>query len=566
MARAKTKKNPTENDLKNDFRLFLIYVWRTLLLPDPTPVQLDIAYWLQHGEAPKTGKIRRRIVEAFRGVGKSWITATYAVWLLWRNVNERILVVSASKDRADAFSIFVKRLFVEVPLVAHLSPDKNCRNSNVAFDVAGSSSAQAPSVKSVGISGQITGSRASRIFADDIETLQNSMTVLMRERLLETVKEFDAVIMPDVEAEILYLGTPQSEESIYNALPKRGYKIRVWTARIPEDVSKYGHTLAPMVLDKAEKIPKWSPVDTRFGEEDLVAREMSYGRSGFMLQFMLDTTMSDAEKYPLKLQDFIVHPCRGKYAPDAIVWGSGPDCVAKDLPALGLQGDFFNRPMHVSKEFGEYEGAVLAIDPSGRGKDEVGYCVAKMRNATIYVTRWGGLQGGYSEETLRALAMMAKTEEVNQVLIEPNFGDGMFLELFKPVINSIYTCKVEHAEHASGQKEVRIIQTCEPALNQHRIVIDPKVIEEDAARTDPVHSNFYQLTRLTKDRNALPADDRIDVFHIAINRWMGALARSQQKAQQSSQDRRQQAELRKFMNNIFGKRPAKPKMLHLPGR
>jgi hypothetical protein len=52
-----------------DFRVFLTMVWRHLNLPDPTPVQLDIAHWLQHGP-------RRKIIEAFRGVGKSWITST----------------------------------------------------------------------------------------------------------------------------------------------------------------------------------------------------------------------------------------------------------------------------------------------------------------------------------------------------------------------------------------------------------------------------------------------------------------------------------------------------------
>ena len=53
-----------------DFRNFLFLCWKQLGLPDPTPVQYDIAEYIQHG--PK-----RRVIQAFRGVGKSWITSAY---------------------------------------------------------------------------------------------------------------------------------------------------------------------------------------------------------------------------------------------------------------------------------------------------------------------------------------------------------------------------------------------------------------------------------------------------------------------------------------------------------
>ena len=82
-----------------DFRYFLVLVWRHLQLPDPTPVQLDIAYYMQHGS-------RRRIIEAFRGVGKSWMAAAYTLWLLRNDPQKKIMVVSASKTRADDFSQF----------------------------------------------------------------------------------------------------------------------------------------------------------------------------------------------------------------------------------------------------------------------------------------------------------------------------------------------------------------------------------------------------------------------------------------------------------------------------
>jgi hypothetical protein len=74
-----------------DFRVFLCQVWDFLGLPTPTKVQLDIAWYLQHGP-------RRKIVEAFRGVGKSYITVAFVLWTLLLNPQAKILVVSAGEQ------------------------------------------------------------------------------------------------------------------------------------------------------------------------------------------------------------------------------------------------------------------------------------------------------------------------------------------------------------------------------------------------------------------------------------------------------------------------------------
>ena len=84
-------------DPLSDFRKFLFVIWKHLNLPDPTPVQYDKAYNLQHSD-------KRMIIQAFRGVGKSWITSAYVVWLLYMNPQLNILVVSASKSRSDDFA------------------------------------------------------------------------------------------------------------------------------------------------------------------------------------------------------------------------------------------------------------------------------------------------------------------------------------------------------------------------------------------------------------------------------------------------------------------------------
>lgn len=408
-------------EIKQDFRKFLYVIWKHLGLPDPTPVQYDIAYYLQH--APK-----RRMIQAFRGVGKSWITSAYACWLLLNNPDEKILVVSASKTRSDDFSIFTKRLINDVPFLQHLVAKEGQRDSNIAFDVAPAKPAHAPSVKSVGITGQLTGSRATRIIADDIESLNNSVTQTARDSLLNIIKEFDSIISPG--GEITYLGTPQSEMSIYKALPDRGYEVRIWTARYPKNIARYNGQLADFIMkaitDNTELGTDCSgrgrPTDPkRFTDLDLVEREASYGKAGFALQFMLDTSLSDVDKFPLKLSDFTVLDLHTDVAPVKVSWASGKDQLLT-LESVGLTGDKWYKPMWVSPEWVDYQGCVMFIDPSGRGKDETGYAIVKQLNGMLYLIAAGGFKDGYSEITLKSLANLAKKHKVNFIDIEDNFG------------------------------------------------------------------------------------------------------------------------------------------------
>jgi hypothetical protein len=161
-----------KHPILQDFRKFTYVVWKHLNLPEPTPVQYDIAAYLQNGP-------RRSVIEAFRGVGKSWLTSAFVCWLLLNNPQLKILVVSASKERADAFSTFVKRLINEIPALNHLKPQDGQRDSVIAFDVGPALPDHSPSVKSVGITGQITGSRADVLIADDVEVPNNSATQML---------------------------------------------------------------------------------------------------------------------------------------------------------------------------------------------------------------------------------------------------------------------------------------------------------------------------------------------------------------------------------------------------
>lgn len=538
-----TSLTPQDSPVLRDFRNFLHLVWQHLNLPSPTDVQYDIARYLQKG--PK-----RSVIEAFRGVGKSWVTSAFVCWLLLNNPQLNILVVSASKDRADQFSTFTKRLINEMAVLAHLKPRKGQRDSAIAFDVGPARASHSPSVKSVGVTGQLAGSRADVIIADDVEVPNNSMTVTLREQLSERVKEFDAILKPG--GRIIYLGTPQTEMSLYNRLPERGYEIMVWPARIPQDVNKYQGRLAPYVARLIDNgANPGDPVDPkRFHVLDLQEREASYGRSGFALQFMLDTSLSDQDRYPLKFRDLIVMPLDPRMAPTKLVWSSSPEYRLEQLPMVGLAGDAYYRPMWFAPEMAEYTGSVMAIDPSGRGKDETTYAVVKILNGWLFLTASGGFKDGYGEATLKGLSVIAKQQNVKHVLVEGNFGDGMFSQLLKPVMNRIHQVTIEEVKH-STQKERRICDTLEPILNQHRLVISQEVIEKDHKGTEqsPHNSLLYQLSRITRDKGALAADDRIDVLAMAVGYWAEAMARDTDKAHKEHLDAIRDKELEEFINS-----------------
>ena len=518
-----------DTKLHDDFRYFLTAVWTHLALPPPTRAQLCIAEYLQNG--PK-----RLQIQAFRGVGKSWITAAFVLWTLFNDPNKKIMVVSASKDRADAFSIFCQRLILEVPWLSHLKPkNDDQRWSRISFDVGPAAPHQAPSVKSVGITGQLTGSRADLMVLDDVEVPNNSMTEMQREKLLQLVTECESILTPKPSSRIMFLGTPQTTFTIYNKLRERSYKPFVWPARYPRKVAMYDGLLAPQLvedLDKGKDLT-WKPTDDRFRENDLLERESSMGRSNFMLQFMLDTSLSDAEKFPLKFADLIVTPINRENAPENIIWCSDPKNIIKDLPAVGLPADYFYSPMQFQGEWRKYSETICSVDPSGRGTDETVACYLSQLNGFIYLHEIKASREGYTDETLLNILKGCRKYGATTLLIESNFGDGIVAELFKKHCQSTQTRLNIEETRANVRKEDRIIDALEPVFNQHRLVVDPKVIkwDYDSNADAPSESRFqymlgYQISRMCREKGAVKHDDRIDALAQGVKWFTDALALS----------------------------------------
>jgi hypothetical protein len=546
--------------LQGSFLKFLWFVFtRVLMLPAPTRVQLDIARYLEGGPT-------KRMIQAFRGVGKSFLTCCYVVWRLWKNPNLKILIASANETLATENATLIK-MIIDHPagdgLWDNLRTSRGQRSSTLAFDVGGCVPDKSPSVKVVGITGQLTGSRSDILISDDVEVPKNSATETQRDKLRQLTAEYAAIAKP--ESEIIYLGTPQSHESIYKGIRERGYSLRIWTARYPlvARLPHYEGCLAPLLMEDMEKDPTlMDPQGTktggrvtdpkRFSELDLLGREVEYREAGFLLQYQLDTSLSDADRYPLKTRNLLVVDADTKIAPQRLVWGSGPDQVLKDFVNVGFDGDRLCRPMWVAPDYLPYTGSVMKIDPSGRGKDETSYCVTKFLNGFVFVRRWGGFRDGFGEETLKALAEIAAEEEVALISCEDNMGDGMFRRLLEPYVARRRPCLVEGYK-VTGQKELRILAALEPALAQHRVVIDAECVRQDLAVQDHVRRGLYQLTHLTSARGSLKHDDRVEVLGAAVQHWaefMNADATKAEEAWKRKQDEAWEKEF--FKGTIIG--------------
>ena len=523
--------NDTLTALQGDFKLFLQALWTQLDLPSPTRAQYAIADYLQSG--PK-----RLQIQAFRGVGKSWITGAFVLWTLFNNPEKKIMIISASKERADNMSIFLQKLIIETPWLKHLRPKSDdARWSRISFDVL-CSPHQAPSVKSVGITGQLTGSRADLMILDDIEVPGNSMTELMREKLLQLCTEAESILTPKDDSRIMYLGTPQTTFTVYRKLAERAYRPFVWPARYPKDITPYEGLIAPQLqedIDEGAESGDCTDPD-RFDDEDLLQRESAMGRSNFMLQFMLDTTLSDAEKFPLKMADLVITSVNPTKAPDNVIWCSDPKNVIKDAPTVGLPGDYFYSPMQLQGEWTEYQETICSVDPSGRGSDETAACYISQKNGFLYLHEVRAYRDGYSDNTLLDILKGCKKYNVSTLVVETNFGDGIVSELFKKHLQQTKQNIFVDEVRANVRKEDRIIDSLEPVLNQHRLVVNRSVIDWDytsnkdcSPESRLLYMLFYQMSRMCRMKFAVKHDDRIDCLAQGVKYFTDSLSISAQK-------------------------------------
>lgn len=525
---------------------------------DTSEVQHDIAEFMAYGP-------QYSMVQAQRGQAKTTIAAAFAVWSLIHDPKHRVLILSAGGKQANEISTLIVRLIMTMDELECLRPDASNgdRTSVEAFDVHYTLKGvdKSPSVACIGITGNLQGKRADLLIPDDIESSKNSRTATMRELLLELTRDFTSICET---GRILYLGTPQSQESIYNTLPGRGFTIRIWPGRFPTSaqLDAYGDMLAPYIKRKLTLNPALAfgggmlgdqgrAVDDRLNEEVLQKKELDQGPSYFQLQHMLNTRLTDELRYPLKLEQIVVmrlhgshDPSKPAYYPLTVARGFGGNSL---LPfsvhnlAFKLNSALPQEKPDVSK----LQGVIMYVDPAGGGKngDETAYAVTGFLNGNIFLLACGGLPGGYSTAVMQRLAEIAGKWQVERVIVEKNMGYGAFSAVWLPILRAVHQCAIDE-DMVHGQKELRIIETLEPVISRGSLIVNEEVVEEDRS-TSAVHppakrslfSLFHQLSKLTRDKGSLFHDDRADALEGAVRYWVRLLAIDQDHAVQRQRER-----------------------------
>lgn len=531
-----------------------------------TPIQRDIAKFMQHGA-------RLRMVMAQRGEAKSTLAALYAVWRIVQHPPTIVLIVSGGEKQASEVATLVIRLITTWDSLAYLRPDKAAgdRGSIEAFDVhwALKGINKSPSVACVGITANLPGKRADLLIPDDVETNKNGLTVTQREMLRHLTKEFSSIC---THGDILYLGTPQSKDSIYNTLPARGYEVRIWPGRYPsvEQQEKYGDRLAPIVLEALGINPKLrtgygldgkagAPVDPeRYDDAALIEKELDKGPEDFALQYMLDTSLSDALRQQLKLEDLVVANWGLDRIPEVVSYQATPSNLVdlgRDFPVQGAKM-YYAAPVFPGVMFVPPKEVRMFIDPAGGGGDEIGYGVSFAVGPYIHVPVVGGLRGGMSDENMDHICEVVRTYNVGHIRCESNMGHGAFEKLLRAALEKAGLGHVGvTGEYSSGQKERRIINRLVSAMQRHRVIVYPVMFElQDAL--GKVYSNekraevnvFYQIANITTDHGSLVKDDRIEALAGAVNLWQNVLTQDEEKAA----EQRKIAQAREFMENPMG--------------
>lgn len=541
---------------------------------DLTWMQADIAEYMQTGP-------RLRMVMAQRGEAKSTLAALYAVWRIIHDPRTRVLIVSGGETQASEVATLTVRLMMTWDILECLRPDKTAgdRTSTASFDVhyALKGLDKSPSVACVGITSNLPGKRADLLIPDDIETTKNGLTVTQRQMLLQLSKEFSSIC---THGDILYLGTPQSKDSIYNSLPGRGFNIRIWPGRYPtnDELEKYGDRLAPSIAQRilADKSlqtgggvdgTRGKPADPgRYTEADLIEKELDKGPDDFALQHMLDTSLVDAARQQLKLSNLLVANFDSDSVPEFIVYQAAQKYEVDLPPTFPVPLSRMYHPVPVDCTFLKPGHRFMYIDPAGGGADELGYAISSAVGPFVHVLDVGGLKGGLEGDNPQKLIDLIREFNVTEILCESNMGHGLFeinlrSELEKAGLRNVGVT----GEYSVGQKETRIINRLVSASQRHKIVLHKRVLESDelygkqhSVEKRNMYSVFYQFANITPERNSLVHDDRLEALAGAVWRWRDIMATDENKAAAA----RQAAEYREFFENPMGyasvDKPARP--------
>jgi hypothetical protein len=501
-------------------------------------VQRDIAQYMERGP-------QYCLIEAARGQAKSTIAVAFVLWTLIHSPSHRVLLLSSTYELATQNVSLAIQLLRGWDILECLRPSKASgdRTSITAFDVHAELKGfdRTPSLSCTSILGGMAGRRADLTLLDDVESDKNSDTPGKRLLVARGVGNQFAL---NISGRMIFLGTPQCKESLYNSLPSRGVSVRIWPGRYPTpaQLPHYAGCLAPSIVQRLAEDPslgggggidgaEGKPIDPAMNSESiLLNKARSPNEPGwYELQYMLDTTMSDATRHPLKTSRCVVLESIKEQAPLSVTRSVN----AQDLRTYSSAGFAFELapPCATDPDQSPYTSVWAAVDPAAGGAngDETAWVVCGLLNSTVYVIGVGSVAGGYAEDTLTELARQLSAYALDGITIEKNLGHGAFAAAFTPVIRKLSPCAIKDVR-VSGRKEKRIIQVLGPIISRGSLVFDSDTVEQDsiacskhslAKRTQ--YSLFYQLSKIQDVASSLAHDDRLDALALCCMEFQDAL-------------------------------------------
>jgi len=493
---------------------------------------------------------------SFRGFGKTTMVACgLALYRGFRDPTRQILIPSKSLVAPKETITLMRELIEHVWFLNPMSPthkrSDSYRDAATYFDFGTAPRlSRQPSVKAIGLQGQLEGNRAHTIIPDDCETKKNTKTADARIELRRLFSEFINILYPHRPhedggpidpTEIVVIGTPKHSESLYVSISNakhemknavgdatpQVFKVFSWPIAVPPPDMQVIN-LAPMIANKIRdgKVKPWEPTcPHRFGNEEIAIRQ-GEGQEEFEREQMLVANVSDEAKHPLRLKDFIVFDIDRDKAPDSIMYGqsdSNGSTRCEDIQSMGIGDDCFYYASTFDKHWSPFAGTKMRIDPAGKGADEFAYAIASHLNGRFFLKDVNGFHGGATETNLTAVVLAAKTHGVNDIIVEGNSGWGLVADLLMPIARQYFTEPGQDPQYplgwkcgirtvnSTGNKFERICNTLEAILMQHRVVIDRRVA------ADPILQ--WQLTRITRTAGCIEHDDRVDAVAGVIQDW-----------------------------------------------
>jgi hypothetical protein len=361
------------------------------------------------------------------------------------------------------------------------------------------------SLLSVGLGGQITGTRAHLVVLDDVEVANTHGTVEAVERLEETFKEAAHLLQPG--GEMITLGTPQTPFSVYGRLERTGV-WEVTKARV------FGLTATGTLTSRW--VDRWS-------EDELERRRREVGPIQWSLHYDLSTDEDLSKAFPLKLRDLTVvdtDPLATKVPVDVLTGPEGQRLEFSTAPAPA--GDWWRGPVSMSSDKAAFNQTVCAIDPAlGKaGRDAVGLSVVSITSAgQAYIRCSEAIRGSDTSECLHRAAELVERFGVDTLVVETVGMQALWGQQLQAILaRRNYPLRVKDFNGGAQRKAARIIGILAPVFASGRILVCRGVLES------PSGSQLSkEITQVSAEKTHTRNDDLVDALSMAMSEISPAL-------------------------------------------